>query len=248
MAVISSGSGQPSRRRYHARPSVSRREREGKKTERSIDFSFITLDCSQREPLCAPGPSRSARSWPTCRSSLAAERNTSIMAPATRRRTGNGGDRQAAAAADGDDAARGRRRSLATAATKTPTPTTTPASPTTPTHLTVAEAADARELEELGGIDPATSFLYTPHTLTGLVIGNFLVRSVSPFLFAVLGSPLSHRQPPLLSPSLLSLSKKKTSPGIALLIYYTGAFSSYTGGQLRDRHAPPAVPAAAPRA
>ena len=86
------------------------------------------------------------------------------MAPATRRRARNGG--RQAAAEDGDDDAASKRRRQATK-TKTPTPTA-PVSP----RLSAAEAADARELEELGGIDPATSFLYTPHTLTGLVIGK----------------------------------------------------------------------------
>lgn len=116
------------------------------------------------------------------------------MAPAARRKAGNGGSRQvAAAAADGDDDNAAKRRRQPSSAT----PSAATKTLTTPTPLTAAEAADACELEELGGIDPATSFLYTPHTLTGLVIGKKIENGrFFPFLsfpFLVSVSPRHHR-------------------------------------------------------
>jgi hypothetical protein len=145
------------------------------------------------------------------------------MAPAARRKAGNGGSRQvAAAAADGDDDNAAKRRRQPSSAT----PSAATKTLTTPTPLTAAEAADACELEELGGIDPATSFLYTPHTLTGLVIGKKIENGR---FFPFLSFPfLSLSRSPLVTIALFSISSSlKTAPGIALLIYYTGALSGY---------------------
>lgn len=152
------------------------------------------------------------------------KRSFSTMAPTTRRREGNGG--QAAAGGEsnnGDDAAakRQRRRSrTATAAAATRTPTT----PTTTSLLTAAEAADARELEELGGIDAATSFLYTPRTLTGLVIGERERGGGEGglFFFLEVSCLVAKPQPP---PECLFFPRQNQT-GIALLIHYTGAFSN----------------------
>jgi hypothetical protein len=115
----------------------------------------------------------------------------------------------AAAAADGDDDNAAKRRRQPSSAT----PSAATKTLTTPTPLTAAEAADACELEELGGIDPATSFLYTPHTLTGLVIGKKIENGrffSFPFLsFPCLGLPSS---PSPSSPSLPLLKLLQESP------------------------------------
>lgn len=230
------------------RSGTGRDQEEGEKSERKrawkISLSLSDeIDCRTRSNLFIPHPllcglETSLLARLSIQRSVV-QREFSTMAPTTRRRGGNGGA-HAAAAADGDNAAskqlRQRQRRSSSSAATTTTPTTT--TPTSPTTLTAAEAADARELEEMGGIDPATSFLYTPRTLTGLGIGKeererkkfcFLSFFLSLFLalFSVLPSLF-------LTPSLsLSLSKNpniKISTGIALLIFYTGALSAYTGG------------------
>ena len=94
-----------------------------------------------------------------------------LMAPTTRRSGQAAAEASAGGEERGEESTKGRRRHHRS--TTEPATTPTPTSPTaTTTTLTAAEAADALDLEELGGIDPATSFLYTPHTLTGLVIGK----------------------------------------------------------------------------
>ena len=175
---------------------------EKKKTDkRKHCFFFFTLDSDGRlllgeDTFCASA-TRSCRSplVDLVSPQLRQEKN-SIMAPAARRKAGNGGSRQvAAAAADGDDDNAAKRRRQPSSAT----PSAATKTLTTPTPLTAAEAADACELEELGGIDPATSFLYTPHTLTGLVIGKKIENGrffSFPFLsfpFLVSVSPRHHR-------------------------------------------------------